>query len=149
MPGKEKSHGKDRPPRAERAREEHNEARWRIVGTLTLRYHCESLNLPFCRYRSCLRNRLCSGPMLATPRQGPAIARERELGLSGAAVACLPLCIVNAEGKIFDYLVGTTLPQIDAMLTEDDPVSLEYAVRRPNRRQRRLDARFARYEPDP
>lgn len=136
-------------PELEHAREERHEARWRIVGTLDLRYHCEALNRPLCRYRSCRRNRLCSGPMLATPRQGPAIARERELGLSGAAVACLPLCIVNAEGKIFDYLVGTTLPQIDAMLTEDDPVSLEYAVRRPNRRQRRLDARFARYEPDP
>lgn len=136
-------------PELERAREERHEALWRIVGTLTLRYHCEALNRPLCRYRSCRRNRICSGPMLATPRQGPAIARERGLGLSGAAVACLPLCIVNAEGKIFDYLVGTTLPQVDAMLSEDDPVSLEYAVRRPNRRQRRLDARLARYEPDP
>ena len=136
-------------PELERAREERHEARWRIVGTLTLRYRCDVLNLPLCRFRSCRRNRICSGPMLATPRQGPAIARERELGLSGAAVACLPLCIVNAEGKIFDYLVATTLPQVDAMLSEDDPLTVEYCFRKPNRRQRRLDARLARYEPDP
>lgn len=133
----------------ERAREERHEARWRIVGTLALR-HCDDRQArPLCRNRVCLRDRLCSGPMLATPRQGLAIARERELGLSGAAVACLPLCIVNAEGKIFDYLVGTTLPQIDAMLTEDDPLAVEYYARKPNRRQRRLDARLARDEPDP
>ena len=69
--------------------------------------------------------------------------------LSGAAVACLPLCIVNAEGKIFDYLVGTTVPQIDAMLSEDDPLTVEYCFRKPNRRQRRLAARLARDEPDP
>ena len=136
-------------PELERAREERHEARWRIVATLSLRYRCEALNRPLCRFRSCRRNRICSGPMLATPRQGPAIARERELGLSGAAVACLPLCIVNAEGKIFDYLAGTTLPQIDAMLSEDDPLTVEYCFRKPNRRQRRLDARLARYEPDP
>ena len=136
-------------PELERAREERHEALWRIVATLNLRYHCEALNRPLCRYRSCRRNRICSGPMLATPRQGPAIARERELGLSGAAVACLPLCIVNAEGKIFDYLVGTTVPQIDAMLSEDDPLTVDYCFRKPNRRKRRLDARLARYEPDP
>jgi len=136
-------------PELERAREERHEARWRLVGTLDLRYRCEVLNRALCRYRSCRRNRICSGPMLATPRQGPAIARERELGLSGAAVACLPLCIVNAEEKIFDYLVGTTLPQIDAMLGEDDPLTMEYYLRKPNRRQRRLEARFVRDEPDP
>lgn len=133
----------------ERAREERHEARWRIVGTLALRYRCDTLHRPLCRYRSCLRDRLCSGPMLATPRQGPAITRERELGLSGTAVACLPVCIVNAERKIFDYLVETTLPQIDAMLGEDDPLTVEYSFRKPNRRQRRLDARLARHHPDP
>lgn len=136
-------------PELERAREERHEARWRIVGTFALRRRDDMLARPLCRNRVCLRDRLCSGPMVATPRQGPAITRERELGLSGAAVACLPVCMVNAERKIFDYLVGTTLPQIDAMLTEDDPLAVEYYARKPNRRQRRLDARLARDEPDP
>lgn len=136
-------------PELERAREERHEARWRIVGTLDLRYRCDRLNRPLCRNRSCRRNRICSGPMLATPRQGPAIARERDLGLSGTAVACLPLCIVNAEAEIFDHFVETTLPQIDAMLSEDDPLTVEYCFKKPNRRQRRLDARLARDHPDP
>ncbi|MCA1970950.1 MAG: hypothetical protein LDL42_17615 [Rhizobium sp.] len=136
-------------PELERAREERHEARWRIVGTLDLRYRCDRLNRPLCRNRSCRRNRICSGPMLATPRQGPAIARERDLGLSGTAVACLPLCIVNAEAEIFDHFVETTLPQIDAMLSEGDPLTVEYCFRKPNRRQRRLDARLARDHPDP
>jgi hypothetical protein len=136
-------------PELERAREERHEARWRIVGTLALR-HCDDMqDRPLCRYRVCLRDRLCSGPMLATPRQGQAIARERELGLSGIAVACLPVCMVNAEKQIFDDLVGTTLPQIDALLSEEDPLDVEYQFRKPNRRWRRLLARLARDEPDP
>ena len=136
-------------PELERAREERHEARWRIVGTFALRHCDDMLARPLCRNRVCLRDRLCSGPMLATPRQGPAIARERELGLSGAAVACLPLCIVNAERKIFDYLVETTLPQIDVMLSEDDPLTVEYCFRKPNRARRRYLARFAPDEPNP
>ncbi len=74
-------------PELERAREERHEARWRIVGTFALRHCDDMLARPLCRNRVCLRDRLCRGPMLATPRQGPAIARERELGLSGIAVA--------------------------------------------------------------
>ena len=56
---------------------------------------------------------------------------------------------MNAEKKIFDYFVGTALPQIDALLSEDDPLTVEYCFRKPNRRQRRLAARLARDEPDP
>ena len=136
-------------PELERAREERHEARWRIVGTLDLRYRCDTFNRPLCRNRSCRRNRICSGPMLATPRQGPAIARERELGLSGAAVACLPACIANADRKIFDYLVGTTLPNIDALLDENAPRIVETYLRKPNRNMRRLLARRGRDDPDP
>lgn len=136
-------------PELERAREERHEALWRIVGTLDLRHRCELFNHALCRYRSCRRNRICSGPMLATPRQGPAIARERELGLSGAAVACLPLCMVNADAKTFDYIVGTTLPQIDALLSEHDPLAVEYLSKKPNRQRRRREARLARDDPDP
>ncbi|MBW8321452.1 MAG: hypothetical protein K0M49_05820 [Arenimonas sp.] len=133
----------------ERAREERHESVWRVIGTLNLSYCCERGMRPFCRNRSCLRDRLCSGPMVATPRQGPAIARERELGLSGAAVACLPVCVINMETNVVDHLVATTLPQIDAFASEEDRLAIEYYSRKPNRAWRRYLARLARDHPDP
>lgn len=126
----------------ERAREERHEARWRIAGTFILRLRSEMLIQSFCRNRSCSRNRICCGPMQATPRQGRAIARERELGLSGAAVACLPVCTLNAEKEVFDNIVAATLPQIDALRSGDDAAVVEYYLRKPNRRQRRLFRRL-------
>ena len=52
--------------------------------------------------------------------------------------------------RMFELAVQDMDPQqIDAMLGEDDPLTMEYYLRKPNRRQRRLEARFVRDEPDP
>ncbi|TCL72608.1 hypothetical protein [Rhizobium sp. BK251] len=73
-----------------------HEASCRRAATLAL------LPLIACRRRACRRRRRCSGPMVASARQKGAVAAQRALGLSGAAVADLPLCAASCWEDLFE-----------------------------------------------
>lgn len=132
----------------ERAREARHEARWRLMGTCHLKLRHNTTPEQGCRIRRCRRNRMCSGPMIATPRQGQAITRERDLGLSGVAVACLPRCMVNLDDELFELHAQNTLTQLEEALFGHPPRLLR-RIMSPDRAHRRFLGGPDDDEPDP
>lgn len=131
------------------ARQKRHEGVWRLIGTFFLHDGGRDQPPALCRRRACKRSGFCRGPMVATPLQGRAIAREIELGLSGIAVACLPACIANMTRKDYDRFVERDLPAYEDICHRAPPARLMTHARPPNRWMRRLLGEEDRDDPDP
>lgn len=131
------------------ARQKRHEGVWRLIGTCLLHEGGRDEPPVLCRRRACRRSGFCRGPMVATPLQGRAIAREIELGLSGIAVACLPACMASLTRKDYDLFVERDLPSYEEMCQRAPPARLMMHARPLNRWMRRLLAEADRDDPDP
>ncbi|GEO86359.1 MULTISPECIES: hypothetical protein [Alphaproteobacteria] len=130
-------------------REKQHELLWRTTATSLLYFQREAGSKPFCRHRKCHRDLFCCGPMIATPRQGPAIARERERGMSGASVACLPLCMLNLDDRQLEIVREKGIPAQQEELLNWQAAGKDLTLFRPNRRWLRQQVRLSRGEPHP
>jgi hypothetical protein len=74
----------------EQRRAENHELEWRIVAMLI------NIRSRRCRFRICRRNQLCYGTMLPSDHQRWQVRVQKDLGLTGAACADLPMCMANA-----------------------------------------------------
>lgn len=78
----------------ERWRMDWHERKWRLAAQ-------EAPGLAHCRIRKCRRDLGCSGPMVPSERQSRAVEAQKAIGLSGKAVARLPLCVERADNAAF------------------------------------------------
>ena len=67
-----------------------HERKWRLAAE-------KAMGFIFCPIRKCRRDLGCSGPMVPSERQRRAVEAQKAIGLSGRAVACLPLCVASAD----------------------------------------------------
>ena len=88
-----------------------------------------ALGFIFCPIRKCRRDLGCSGPMVPSERQGRAVEAQKAVGLSGKAVACLPLCIANADDAAHERC-QQALETIRRVLSAKPPLKLPRHERR-------------------
>jgi hypothetical protein len=85
----------------------------------TWRYAAMLINIPdrHCHYRLCRRHQACYGPMLTSNHQLGMVQAQKEIGLSGAACASLPMCVANATADHYAYVRGMRQSLMDLRST--------------------------------
>ena len=78
----------------EKRRMDWHERKWRLAAA-------HVMGFILCPIRKCHRDLGCSGPMVPSERQRRAVEAQQAIGLSGKAVACLPLCIAKADDAAY------------------------------------------------
>ncbi len=79
----------------EKRRMDWHERKWRLAAL-------KAMGFIVCPIRKCRRDLGCSGPMVPSERQRRAVEALKAIGLSGKAVACLPLCVAHADDADFE-----------------------------------------------
>lgn len=103
-------------------RMDRHERKWRLAAGKTMGFI-------FCPIRKCRRDLGCSGPMVPSERQHRAVEAQKATGLSGRAVACLPLCVAGADDAAFERC-RQVVEAISRVLEADPSITLPRHDRR-------------------
>ena len=106
----------------EKRRMDWHERKWRLAAL-------KAMGFVFCPVRKCRRGLGCSGPMVPSERQCRAVEAQKAIGLSGKAVACLPLCVANADDDAFERC-RQVVEAISRVLEADPSITLPRHDRR-------------------